>query len=177
MLFRKLAFLVAAMCAITAQAQEAPRFAFFVPEYIIENTAQGKRVFAEAQALNKRLTDALRAKSEELQKMDQQLRSSSISEEGRSRIAREFEDGRTAFQRMQEDSQAQFQKVSQAAMQQFEKEINPIVEACAKEQKLHCVFQHQPGMTAWADDAWILKFTEEVGKRYDAAYSGGVAAK
>jgi len=176
MLFRSF-LLAATTCAVFATAQEAPRFAFFHPGYLVENTAQGKRVFAEVQTLGKRLNDALKAKADDLQKMEQQLRSSSISEEGRSKIARELEDGRISFQRMQEDSQAQMQRVEQTAFQQFSGEIGPIIEALAKEQNLHCVFQMQEGMLAWVDPAWALKFTEEVAKRYDAAYPGGTPAK
>jgi Skp family chaperone for outer membrane proteins len=177
MLFRNLALLTAAACAVSAHAQEAPRFAFFIPGLIAENTAQGKRVFAEAQTLGKRLSDSLRAKGEELQKMDQQMRSSSITEEARSRIQRDFEDGRVAYQRMQEDSQAQMQRAEQLAFEQFQREIAPIIEALAKEKKLHCVFQAQDGIIAWADPAWLVDFTEEVAKRYDAAFPGGAAAK
>jgi Skp family chaperone for outer membrane proteins len=168
---RNLALLAAVACAVQAVAQEVPRIAILVPGYLIENTAQGKRVFAEAQALGKRLQDAIKVKVEDLQKMEQQLRSSSISEEGRSKITREFEDGKIALQRMQEDSQTQFQKVEQAAVQQFQSEIAPIIKEVAEEQKLQCVLQAQDGMIAWADPAWIMKFTEEVAKRYDAAHS------
>jgi Skp family chaperone for outer membrane proteins len=177
MSFRNLAlFSVAAFVAV-AQAQEAPRFAFFVPGLIIENTAQGKRVFAEVQTLAKKLEDALRVKGEELQRMDQQLRSSSITEEARSRIQRDFEDGRVAFQRMQEDSRAQMQRVEQTAITQFQSEIGPIIEALAKEKKLHCVFQFKDEVLFWADEDWLKDFTEEIGKRYDAAFQKGAAAK
>ena len=175
MKIRNLALLAATVFAIPVFAQDAPRFAVFNPAYLAENTAQGKRVFAEAQTLGKRLTDTIKAKVDELQKMEQQMRSSSISEEGRSKIARELEDGRIAFNRMQEDSREQFQRVEQAAMQQFQTEIAPIVEAVAKEQKLHFIMQVSEAIV-WADPAWINKFTEEVAKRYDAAYPGGAPA-
>jgi len=175
MKLRNLALLAATLFAIPAIAQDAPRFAVFNPVYLVENTAQGKRVFAEAQTLGKRLTDTIKAKVDELQKMEQQMRSSSISEEGRSKIARELEDGRIAFNRMQEDSREQFQRVEQAAMQQFQSEIAPIVEAVAKEQKLQFIMQVSEAIV-WADPAWINKFTEEVAKRYDAAFSSGAPA-
>jgi len=176
MKLRNLAPLIFLACAVPAISQESPRFAIFNPAYVVENTAQGKRVFAEAQTLGKRLADAIKAKFEELQKLEQQLRSSSISEEGRGKISREFEDGKIALQRMQEDSQNQFQKVEQAAMQQFQSEIGPIVDAVAKEQKLQFVLQASEAI-AWADPAWINKFTEDVAKRYDAAFPGTPATK
>jgi len=176
MQFSNLAFFSAAVCVVSVQAQEAPRFAFLDQGYLVENTAQGKRVFAEAQILGKRLDDQLKAKLEELQKMEQQLRSSSLSEEGRNRISREFEDGKVAYQRLQEESQGQYQRVFATASQQFQNEVGPIIEALAKERKLHCIFQLQNGLIAWADREWASSFTEEVAKRYDAAFPGGVAA-
>ena len=179
MQFRNFALLVAAACVVSAQAQaqEAPRFTFVYTGYLIENTAQGKRVFAEAQILERRLMDELRAKAEEIQGLEQQLRSSSLSEDGRGRITRQLEDGRITFNRMQEDSQAQYQRAFQAAMQQFETEIIPIIEAVATEQKLQVVLQANSQMIAWVDTKWSMGFTEEVAKRYDAAFPGtGTAA-
>ena len=174
MQFRSFALLAATTCAISAQAQEAPRFAVLNPAWLMENTAQGKRVFAEAQALNSRLTSELRAKIEELQGLEQQLRSSSLSDEGRARITRSYEDARTAFQRMQQDSQEQITRASQAAQQQFESEIFPIIDALAKEQKLQFILHREVAL--WADPSSDMVFTEEVGKRYDAAYPGNAAA-
>lgn len=173
---RKLVLLFAVTCAISAQEQDPPRFAFFNPDYLIQNTAQGKRVFAEAETLGKRLQDALAAKQEELQRIDQQLRSSSISEDGRSRLNREREDGLVAIQRMYEDSREQMQRVNDAALQQLDREIMPIIEALAKERKLQCVFQLQAGLIAWADQAWVMEFTEELCKRYDVAFPSSAGA-
>jgi Skp family chaperone for outer membrane proteins len=176
MQFLKPTLLAAIACIMPAQAQEAPRFAFFSTEYIIENTAQGMRVFAEVKATQNRLQEALKAKQEELQKLNQQLNSSSINEEGRAKITRDLEDGRVAWERLRSDSEQTHQRVIQTAYQQLSSEINPIVDALAKEQKLNCVFMLQDALVAWVDQAWYLQFTEEVGKRYDAAYPSTGAA-
>ena len=175
MQFLKFTLLAIALCLAPAKAQEAPKFAFLSFDYLIQETAQGRRIFAEAETLNRRLTEELRTKQEELQRMEQQLNSGSLSEEGRTRIAREFDDGRIAFQRMQEDSQAQYRRVLQTAMSQFETEITPIIQAVANEQNLQFVIQLQEGLLAWADEAWILVFTQEVGRRYDQAFASGSA--
>ena len=174
MQFHSFALLVATTCVISAQAQEAPRFAIVDVNSLAENTAQGKRVFAEAQALQTRLANELRTKAEELQRLEQQARSSSLSEEGRASIIRQFEDGRVAYQRLDEDSRNQLQRAGQAAQQQFESEIFPIIEAVAKEQKLQYVLHS--GVVVWADTSSAMSFTEEVGKRYDAAYPGTATA-
>jgi hypothetical protein len=62
--------------------------------------------------------------------------------------------------------------VLQAAYQQLSTEVNPIVDALAKEQKLHCAFQLSDSLVAWVDQASYLEFTKEVAKRYDAAFPG-----
>jgi len=174
MQFHSLALLTSTVCAISVQAQETPQFAVIDVEYLAANTAQGKRLFAEAQALRTRLENDLRAKAEELQRLEQQARSSSINEEGRARAARELQDGEIAIQRMREDSEAQLRRASQTAQQQFESEIFPIIEAVAKEQKLLYVLH--VGVVLWADASTSRSFTEEVAKRYDAAYPGTAVA-
>ena len=59
---------------------------------------------------------------------------------------------------------------------QFQQELSPLVEQLAKEQKLQLVLTYQPGLVAFADQAWILGFTDELGKRYDAKYATGAPA-
>jgi Skp family chaperone for outer membrane proteins len=176
MLLHKLTFPIAALCAVSLQAQEAPRFAFLHYEYVAQNTAQGRRVFADVEATRSRLQEQLRTRVEELQRLEQQASSPSLSEEGRGRIARQFEDGRIALQRLQEDSEAQFRTVSEAAAQQYNSELTPIVEALAKERNLHFVLQLADGLIAWADQTQLMEFTEEVARRYDAAFPSPAAA-
>jgi len=175
----KPALLSALVCLAPMCAQEPVRFAYFSLEYLIENSVQAKRVFAEADVLRKKLEDDIKAKTSELQRMEQQLNSSSISEEGKSRIARDMEDGRTQLKRMQEDAQSQYSRAAQVAINQLNTEMGPIVEALAKEQKLNCVLNFNPSTQplAWADESWLIHFTQEVVKRYDAAYPAGAAAK
>lgn len=172
----KPALLSALACLAPLGAQEGTRIAFFALEQVIENSAQAKRVFAEAEVLGKKLGDEIQAKTSELQRMEQQLNSSSLSEEGRSRIARDLEDGRTALKRMQEDAQSQYTRATQAALGQFNREIAPIVEELAKEQKLTCVLNFTPSLIGWADESWLWGFSQEIAKRYDAAYPSGGGA-
>ena len=44
------------------------------------------------------------------------------------------------------------------------------MEAVAKEQKIQLVLQYQQGMIAYGEEGWMLAFTNEVAKRYDAKY-------
>ncbi|MCL1893182.1 MAG: OmpH family outer membrane protein [Holophagaceae bacterium] len=176
MLFRKLAFLVAIAGVVSAQEQESPRFAFISPQYLIQNSAQGMRVFAEAQATEKRLDETIRVKREELQKLDQQRSSSSINEEGRNRLNKQFEEGVAEYQQLVEEAQAEKQRVTQAAEELFFTEVMPIIEALANERKLQSVINLLPGLVVWGNESVLLEFTKEVAKRYDAAYPSGKPA-
>jgi len=154
--------------ALSATAQDAQRFAIFAPQQVAGNTVRGKKIFAELETLGKGLQEKISAKVEELKKLDQQLKSPGLTDEGRARIQRELQDGDLGLKRLQEDSQQEFNKTQQKAMKVFMEEIEPIVKEVAKEMKLQAVFTYQEGMLAWADDAWLGTFTTEVAKRFEA---------
>lgn len=160
--------------ALPVAAQDATRFAIFSAEQVAGGTNRGKKVFAELETLGKSLQDKIAARVEELKKVDQQLKSPGLSDEGRAKLQRELQDGELQLKRMQEDSQQEFGKTQQKAMKVFMEELEPIVKEVAKEMKLQAVLTYQQGMLAWAEDAWLSAFTSEVAKRYEAR--GGAAA-
>jgi Skp family chaperone for outer membrane proteins len=149
-------------------AQDAPRFAVFSPEQVVGNTERGKKIFAELQTLGKTLQEKINAKVEEMKKLDQQLKSPGLSDEGRAKLQRELQVGDLSLKGLQEDSQQEFNKVQQKAMKTFMEEVEPVVKEVAKEMKLQVVFAYQPGLLAYAEDAWLAGFTAEVAKRFDA---------
>jgi hypothetical protein len=53
-------------------------------------------------------------------------------------------------------------------MKIFMEEVEPLVKELAKEQKLQVVFTYQQGMLAYAEEGWLLGFTNEVSKRFEA---------
>jgi outer membrane protein len=163
-------FLTAAalVLSLPVLAQDAPRFAIFSPEQVAQNTIRGKKIFADVETLGKSLKERLDVKVEELKKLDQQLKSPGLSDEGRARIQRDLQDGEISLKRQQEDAQQDFNKAQQKAMKAFMEEVEPIVKELAKEQKLQVVFSYQPGMLAFAEEVWLLSFTNEVAKRLDA---------
>ena len=116
------------------------------------------------------LEEKLKAKAAEIQSLQAQLQSPSISDDGQgasrsSSATLDFE-----IKKLQEDSQAEFQKTQQKVFSQFQKEIGPSWRTLAKEQKLQLVLPYQPGLVAYGTQAWMLAFTDEVAKRYDAKY-------
>lgn len=174
---RRLLAILALAATLPAVAQESiTRFGVFAPQRVIETSVRAKKVFAELEVLNKTLTEKVKAKAEELQKLEQQIKSPALSEEGRAKLQREFQDGELAFKRLQEDSQAEFQKAEQKATGQFNQEIGPILMELAKEQKLQMLFQWNPQIMIPVDGAAVSAFSDELAKRYDKKYEGGAPA-
>ncbi len=77
---------IAFVLSLPVLAQDAPRFAIFSAEQVAQNTIRGKKIFADVEILGKSLQERLGGKIEELKKLDQQLKSPGLSDEGRARI-------------------------------------------------------------------------------------------
>jgi len=166
---------LAALALLPVRAQDAPRFAYFIPEQVVQSSVRAKQVFAELEVAQKNLSERVKVKAEELQKMEQQLKSPGLSDEGRARIQRDLQDGETSFKRLREDSEAEFRKVQEKCFGQFNQEVRPIIDALAKEQKLQAVMNFQAAGIVYAEDGWLVAFSTEVAKRYDAKYAAGAA--
>ena len=164
-----------AACTLAAQDVQ-PRIGMLVPDRVIDKTVRGRKLFQELETLKKTLSDRIQAKRSEIQKLASQLQSPSISEAGKENIQKQLRDLEFEDKKLQEDSQTEFQKAQQKVVTQFQQEISPLVEEVAKEQKLQLVLTFQPGLVAYADPTWIVAFSDEVGKRYDAKYDKAGAA-
>jgi Skp family chaperone for outer membrane proteins len=174
---RRLLAILALAATLPACAQESiTRFGVFAPQRVIETSVRAKKVFAELEVLNKTLTERVKSKAEELQKLEQQIKSPALSEEGRAKLQRELQDGELGFKRLQEDSQAEFQKAEQKATGQFNQEIGPILMELAKEQKLQMLFQWNPQIMIPVDGAAVSAFSDELAKRYDKKFESGAPA-
>jgi len=168
---RPLHTLLCLAAAVTLSAQDLqPRIGMLVPERVIGNSARGRKLFAELDNLKKSLEDKLQAKSAEIQKLNGQMQSPSISESGKETLQKQLRDLDFEGKKLQEDGQMELQRTQQKVITQFQKEIGPLVDELAKENKLQLVLQYQPGMVAYADQAWLLTFSDEIAKRYDAKY-------
>ncbi|WP_005038044.1 OmpH family outer membrane protein [Holophaga foetida] len=176
---RKILSLLALSAALPVLAQEAPapKFAVVIPDYILGNSARGKKVTAEFVELRKSLDERMRAKSEELQKLAQQLKSPGLSDEGRAKVQRDLQDGEIALKRAEEDAQKEFNLGREKVSKTYQQEIRPIVEVLAKEWKLQVLFNYQEGLFQYADETWLTSFSNEIIKRYDAKFPAEGTAK
>jgi len=168
---RPLHSLLCLTAAFTLSAQDVqPRIGMLVPDRVIEKTVRGRKLFSELDTLKKTLNDKIQGKRAEIQKLGSQLQSPSISEAGKESIQKQLRDLDFEDKKLQDDSQIEFQKTQQRVVNQFQQEITPLVDDLAKEQKLQLVLTFQPGLVAYADPAWIVAFSDEIAKRYDAKY-------
>jgi len=169
---RRMIPLLALSAALPVMAQEAPtpKFAVVIPDYILGNSVRGKKVTAGLEVLGKALQDRLRGKADELQKLEQQLKSPGLSEEGRAKVSRDLQDGEVAFKRAQEDAQKEFNVARDKVSKTYQEEVRPLVDALAKEWKLQVLFNYQEGLFQYADEAWLTSFSKEIIVRYDAKF-------
>ena len=174
-------------CALPLVAQDSarqdtpPKFAFYSLGVLAEHSVKAKSILAELESTKKTLSDKLKAKEAELQKVQQQLQGGSISDQGREALQKQLRDLDFDFKKLQEDSQAEYNKVHQKVLSQLDKLVGPIVDKLAKEQHLQVVFfgdaAQQGQLLYWADDSWYQAFTIEVAKRLDGSATGSVAPK
>ena len=166
---------LAAVCGLAAQDTTVPRVTLFSPERVIQNSVRGSQIFAELEVTRKRLEEKLKAKGEEISRLQSQLQSPSISDSGKEAIQKQLRDADYEAKKTQEDSQQEFQRTQQKVQGQFLQEVMPIVEALAKEEKVQLVLTYQPGLIFWSEEPWSLAFTNEVAKRYDAKFPNSAA--
>ena len=143
-----------------------------LPERIISDSARGRRLFSELDNLKKTLQERLDAKGAEIQKLSAQLQSPSISEAGKEAIQKQLRDLDFEGKKLQDDSQQEMQRTQAKVVKPVPaRELQPLVEELAREQKLQLVLQYQPGLVAFAENSWLLAFSDEIAKRYDAKYA------
>jgi Skp family chaperone for outer membrane proteins len=161
---------------MTAQEAHSVKIAVFLPDRIISNSVRGHKIFSELEVMRKNLEEKIQAKGLEGQKIQSQIQSPSISEGGKEQLTKQLRDLEYEFKKLQEDSEADYRKVQQKVFAQFQTEIGPVVQELAKEQKLQLVLQNQQGLIAYGEEPWLMNFTNEVAKRYDAKYESGAPA-
>ncbi|HJW33174.1 MAG TPA: OmpH family outer membrane protein [Holophagaceae bacterium] len=158
-----------ASLALSAQVPEPTRMALFSMREFIGNSVKARKVYAELEVLQKQLMDKLQAKQAEGQKLNAQLQSTSISDEGKVQIQKQLRDLEFEFKKMQEDAQTDSQKVQQKVMKALNDLADPVVKALASEQKLQVILSAENSPIVWAQENWASAFTLEVAKRLDAA--------
>lgn len=159
------------LASITLVAQDNQvKISVIMPNRIMEKSVRCKKIFSMLDSLKKNTDKNLTTMGNEIQRLNHQLQSPSVSEVGKESIRKQLRDRDFEYKKFQQDSQIEIQRVEEETVTQFENEITPLINDLAKEQKLQIVFQLQPGLTAYIDPKFAFEFSDEVIKRYDAKY-------
>lgn len=136
----------------------------------IQNTAEGKKVFAEIQKKYQPRQQDLQRQQQEINALQDQLQrqAATLSDEERVRLTRELEDKQKIFKRATEDANADFNADNQDAFRRIGQKMVRIVNEYAQ----------QNGFVLVIDDAQLpvyyvaqdIDLTEEMVRRYDAAH-------
>ena len=145
------------LVSITLVAQDnQAKISVIMPNRIMEKSVRCKKIFSTVDSLKNNTDKNLTTMSDEIQRLNHQLQSPSVSEVGKESIKKQLRDKDFEYKKFQQASQIEIQKAEEEALLQFEKEITPFINGLAKEQKLQIVFQLQPGLTAYIDPNLLL---------------------
>jgi outer membrane protein len=161
--------------AIPASAQElqgvafpTARLAFFDAQRVVAESVTGRAAFAELEMFRNETTIDLDQRNRALATDRQRLQAEAtvISPSARLDLERRIQRTELDLQRLLEDAQAEFFGLQQEAENGFEVKLRPAVEAVAREQGVHFVFDRLTSPILWADPAYDL--TEQIIERLDA---------
>jgi len=152
------------------------KIAFFQPEVVFQNSADGKAAVARVQALITKKQGENAEKAKALQANQQKLQTSGsvMSEAARAQLEKEIDRQTKEAERFQQDAQAEINELQQEVQNEFVKKLQPILEQIATEKQLHLLFNARESGISWATAG--LDLTPDVIKKLDAG-KGGAAPK
>ena len=145
------------------------KVAFFNPQIVFQNSAEGKTALTRVQALTQKKQTENAAKNKALQDAQAKLQSggSVLNDAARAQLEKDIEKQQVDLQRFQQDAQAEIQELQTEVQNEFVKKLNPVIDKIANEKGLQLLFDaSQPGM-AWAAPG--LDLTLEVIKAMDGS--------
>ena len=145
------------------------KIAYFNPQAVFQNSADGKAAVSRVNALIQKKQTENADKAKLLQGNQQKLQTSGsvMNEAARSQLEKEIERQTKDAERFQQDAQAEINELQQEVQNDFVKKLSPIIEQLANEKGLHMVFNAVESGIAWAAPG--LDLTADVVKKLDAA--------
>src|SRR3954447_4554870 len=143
------------------------KIAFFQPEVVFQNSADGKAALARVQALvqKKQTENADKAKALQANQQKLQTSGSVMNDAARSQLEKEIDRQQKDAERFQQDAQAEVTELQQEVQNEFAKKLQPLLEQLASEKGLHLVFNARESGLSWA--AAGLDLTPELIKKLD----------
>jgi outer membrane protein len=136
----------------------------------IANTQEGRKAFGDLQKKYQPRQQDLQRQQQDIQNLQEQLQkqAATLSDEERIRLSRELEDKNKLFKRATEDASAEYQTESQDTVRRLGQKMVRLLNEYAQ----------QNGFSVILEEAQVapyfitrdVELTEEIAKRYDAAY-------
>jgi len=170
----------AALLALTvqsvAQTSAAPKIGVMDVLRAILECQEGKIANADFQRKYEAKRDELQKKQKELDDLQQQLRSNTLSNEARAGLSRNVDSRTTELQRAQEDAEKEFNGLRNDIFNRIGAKLAPVVQQYAKENHFTLVLDSssQTNQISFSDPA--LDVTDDVIKRFDAAQVSSAGA-
>jgi outer membrane protein len=144
------------------------KIAYFNPQAVFQNSADGKAAVSRVNALIQKKQTENADKAKLLQGNQQKLQTSGsvMNEAARSQLEKEIERQTKDAERFQQDAQAEINELQQEVQNEFVKKLAPILEQLANEKGLHILFNAVESGIAWAAPG--LDLTADVVKKLDA---------
>ena len=136
----------------------------------IATTAEGKKAFTDIRKKFEPRQQDLQRLQQEIQALQDQLQKqqATLSDDERFRLSRELEDKSKLFKRAQEDATADFNQESQDTFRRFGRKMVRLLNDYAAQNGYALVLEAQELQAYFVTQENVL--TEELVKRYDAAY-------
>lgn len=141
----------------------------------IGNTAEGKKAVQELTKKYEPRTRELQQSQQEIQNLTEQLQkqAATLSDDEQRRLARELEDKQKRFKRGQEDYQADIQAEQQEIVQRLGQKMFRLVNEYGQANGFALIMEGYPQVPVYFAP---IDVTEELIKRYDAAFPAEIAA-
>ena len=136
----------------------------------ISMTAEGKKSFGDLQKKYQPRQTDLQRQQQEIQALQDQIQKqqATLSDEERIRLSRELEDKSKLFKRANEDATADFNAESQDTLRRLGVKMVKLVTDYAQQNAYTIVLEGEQLQVYFINRDAVI--TEEIAKRYDAAY-------
>jgi outer membrane protein len=153
------------------------KIAFFNPQAVFQNSADGKAGVTRVNALIQKKQTEAADKAKLLQGNQQKLQTSGsvMNETARTQLEKEIDRQTKEAERFQQDAQAEINELQQEVQNDFVKKLSPIIDQIAAEKGLQIVFNAVESGIAWASPG--LDLTQDVIKKLDAAKPAAATPK
>jgi outer membrane protein len=133
-------------------------------------TAEGKKSFTDLQKKYQPRQADLQRQNQEIQALQDQVQKqqATLSDEERIRLSRELEDKSKLFKRANEDATADFNAESQDTMRRLGVKMVKLINDYAQQNAYTIVLEGEQLQLYFINRDSVI--TEEIAKRYDAAY-------